>query len=148
MRLGPDDHLAPVLDLLRRAFAPMDARIDPPSSLTRMTPASLAQEARENELWIIPGPTACVILTPATDHLYIGKLAVAESARGTGLARRLIGLARDRAAAHGLPTLRLQTRVELSENHATFRRLGFVQTGRTAHPGHDRPTSVTFERPV
>lgn len=98
---------------------------------------------------------ACVFLTPRPagpegrpGRLYIGKLAVAEAARGQGLARRLIDLAAARAMALGLPLLELQTRVELTENHATFRRLGFTQTGATAHAGHDRPTSLTFARPV
>lgn len=98
---------------------------------------------------------ACVFLTPKPAgpegrpaRLYIGKLAVAEPARGQGLARRLIDLAAARATALGLPLLELQTRVELTENHATFRRLGFTQTGATAHAGHDRPTSLTFARPA
>jgi hypothetical protein len=47
--------------------------------------------------------------------------------------------------ALGLDHLELQTRVELTENHATFRAMGFVETGRTAHPGYDR-TSITFRR--
>jgi hypothetical protein len=34
------------------------------------------------------------------------------------------------------------------ENHATFRALGFAEAGRTAHEGFDRPTSITFARPV
>ena len=52
------------------------------------------------------------------------------------------------AVALHLPVLELQTRVELTENHATFRALGFVEVARTAHPGYDRPTSITFRRPV
>jgi hypothetical protein len=42
----------------------------------------------------------------------------------------------------------LETRVELTQNHAIFRRLGFVETTRKAHPGFDRPTSVTFQKRV
>jgi hypothetical protein len=42
---------------------------------------------------------------------------------------------------------RIAARVELTENHETFRAMGFtVETGRTAHPGYDRPTSITFRR--
>jgi hypothetical protein len=52
------------------------------------------------------------------------------------------------ARALGRPLLELQTRVELTENHAIFAALGFREVGRTAHPGYDRPTSVTMERPV
>ena len=154
LRLGPDDPALPaVLALLRDSFAYMEDRIDPPSSLTRMTEATLARDAAENELWVIPGapgtaPLACVILTRKPDHLYIGKLAVARDGRGRGLARRLIGLAEDRARAQGLTQLRLQTRIELTENHATFTRLGFTEIARTAHEGYDRPTSLTFAKEI
>lgn len=143
--------MAPVIRLLTGAFAYMDGLIDPPSSLTRMTPESFAAEARDKELWVIPGPdgpVACIVLSPAADHLYLGKLAVAAEYRGRSLARQMIALAERRARALGLPRLRLQSRVELSGNHATFAHMGFRETARTAHPGHDRPTSITFEKPV
>lgn len=130
--------------LLLASFAYMDARIDPPSSLHRMTAQTLANDAETKEVWIIPGPKACVILTPETDHLYVGKLAVAASERGAGLARSLIAHAATRARALGLPRLQLQTRVELIENQKTFMGMGFIEAGRTAHQGYDRPTSITY----
>ncbi|MBT9384742.1 GNAT family N-acetyltransferase [Pseudooceanicola sp. CBS1P-1] len=149
LRLGPTSPDIPrVLDLLRRAFAGMEGRIDPPSSLARMQSEDLARAAETAELWILPGPLACMILTPRPDHLYLGKLAVDASARGRGLARWMIAHAATRAAALDLPALRLQTRIELTENHATFTRLGFTEIARTAHPGYDRPTSLTFERRI
>jgi len=152
-RLGPDDDLAPVLALLRAAFASMAGRIDPPSSLTRMTAEDIASDAAGKELWVMRSnadgpPIACMILTVQPDHLYLGKLAVDASHRGHGLARRMLDHAAARARALNLPAVQLQTRVELAENHATFRACGFVETGRTAHPGYDRPTSVTFTRTV
>ena len=143
--------MGPVLALLSVAFAYMEGRIDPPSSLGRMGLAELRRAAMESELWVIEGaegPLACVILTPQEDTLYMGKLAVAHAARGQGLARRLIALSLERARALGLATVSLQTRVELLENHATFAALGFEMTGTTAHPGYDRPTSVSFRRAV
>jgi ribosomal protein S18 acetylase RimI-like enzyme len=91
---------------------------------------------------------ACVFLTPQPGALYVGKLAVAASHRGQGLARRLIDLAEARARVLRLPVLELQTRVELVENQAAFRAMGFEEVGRTAHPGYDRPTSITYRRPV
>ncbi|OWU86814.1 hypothetical protein ATO6_06820 [Oceanicola sp. 22II-s10i] len=142
--------MAAIHALLTRSFAYMEDRIDPPSSLNRMTPETFADEARRHELWAIldPAPVACMVLTPKPDHLYLGKLAIAENRRGEGLARIMTDHAIARAAAIGLPAVVLQTRIELTENHATFTRLGFAETGRTAHPGYDRPTSVTFSRPV
>lgn len=139
--------LVEVLDLIRRSFADMEGRIDPPSSMHHLTVADLAAQAETGEVWAIGTPVvACVVLTARTDVLYLGKLAVAADQRGTGLARQLVELAAERARAHGLEALELQTRVELLENHATFTRLGFVQTATCAHPGYTRPTSVVLRR--
>lgn len=145
-RLTPDDVPA-TLALIRAEFAYMDGRIDPPSSMHRLTAEDILRQNETGEVWLIGSPPlACLLLTPQPDSLYLGKLAVAAGARGTGLARRLIALAEARARALGLAALELQTRVELTENHATFRALGFRETGRTAHKGYARPTSVTFRK--
>ncbi|MCU0828240.1 MAG: GNAT family N-acetyltransferase [Tabrizicola sp.] len=138
-----------ILGLLQAEFAYMQGRIDPPSSLRDLTPDALTRQTETGEIWVIgTPPAACVFFTPKPDALYVGKLAVAGSHRGQGLARQLLNLADTRARALNLPALELQTRVELTENHATFRALGFTETARTAHPGFDRPTSITFRRPV
>ncbi len=150
-RLASSDDFAPVLALIRDAFAGMEGRIDPPSSMHRLTEAALAGMAGSGEVWVLDepgGPVACMVLTPAPDHLYLGKLAVDARFRGQGLARQMVRLAVSRARERGLPEVRLQTRVELTENHAAFAAMGFRQTGATAHPGFDRPTSLTFARPV
>lgn len=149
VRLSPGASELPATHaLMTRAFAYMDGRVDPPSSIHRLTLEALTGEAAQNELWILPGPQACVILTPKSDHLYIGKLAVAEAARGQGLSRILIDHAATRARDLGLPRLRLQTRVELTGNQRAFMAMGFAEVGRTAHDGYDRPTSITYERAV
>jgi hypothetical protein len=46
----------------------------------------------------------------------------------------------------GKDAIELQTRIELTANHAAFARLGFRETERTAHPGYDRPTSITMRK--
>lgn len=145
-RLGPDDPgLAAALDLVREAFRFMDGVVDPPSSIHRTDLAAMARATAEGEVWVLGSPpVACMTLTPGEGHLYLGKLAVATPARGQGLARRLVDLACDRARDLGLPEVRLQTRVELTANHAAFRAMGFEEIGRTAHPGHDRPTTITY----
>jgi len=133
--------------LILRAFAGMEGRIDPPSSARDLTPASLS--ATQGEVWTVQVHStlaACVILTPKPDHLYIGKLAVDPAHQRQGLAGLLLTHAEARARALHLPELRLQTRVELTENHATFRALGFTETARTAHQGYNRPTTITFSK--
>lgn len=128
----------------------MDGRIDPPSSMHRLRLEDVARQAREGEVWVIEDSflVACVFLTPRSQVLYLGKLAVASSHRGRGLARRLVAQAAHRARALGLATVELETRIELRENHAAFARLGFVKTAETAHPGYTRPTSMTMQLKV
>lgn len=85
-----------------------------------------------------------MFLTPRPDCLYLGKLAVDDAQRSRGLARLLVKHASARARALGLPVLRLETWIELIENHAAFARLGFCKTEETAHPGFNGPTLVTL----
>jgi predicted N-acetyltransferase YhbS len=155
VRLTPDDDMAPVLRLIRASFAFMDGRIDPPSSAERLTTDDLVVAAGKGEVWVLrdlkrdPATAiACMVLSYAPDHLYLGKVAVDAAFRGTGLARQLIRLAVERTRASGLASVRLQTRVELTENQKAFAALGFTEIGRSAHPGYERPTSITFERKV
>ncbi|EEW26254.1 GNAT family N-acetyltransferase [Rhodobacter ferrooxidans] len=140
---------AALLAMIRRAFAGMEGRIDPPSSIERMTPEALAALSAVSEVWVIGRPArACVVLTPKPAALYIGRLAVDAAWRDHGYARQLVDLAAERARALGLPALELQVRVELLENHETFRAMGFAQTGETTHPGYTQPTSLVFTKPV
>lgn len=134
------------LTLIRGAFAYMDGRIDPPSSMHRLCADAMLENGG---LWGIGTPLrACVVLTPMNDALYIGKLAVADAARGQGLARAMIMLAAQEAQRLNLAWLELETRIELTENHAVFGALGFRKVGETAHPGYDRPTSITMRKAV
>ncbi len=142
---------AEILALIQAAFAYMDGRIDPPSSMLRLTEAEVRAQATAGEIWRIQEAAAivaAVVLTPRQDCLYLGKLSVRADKRGCGHARTLVETAMARARAHGLPAVELQTRIELTENHATFRALGFRETARTAHTGYDRPTSITMRRDV
>ncbi|MBQ0752458.1 MAG: GNAT family N-acetyltransferase [Roseovarius sp.] len=150
IRVHPDSGQAEaILDLIRRCFASMEGRIDPPSSMHRLTAETIAQHCHDGEVWIISTPpVACVFLTPKADCLYLGKLAVDAAWRGQGLAALLVDHAMDRARALGLNAVELQVRVELVENHRAFAKMGFVKTGETAHPGYDRPTSITMQRAV
>ena len=134
-------------DLIVRAFAGMDGRIDPPSSAHHLTPDAIAAQAVSGEVWVIGAPSvACVFLTVLPDKLYLGKLAVDPAVQRMGYARRLIGVAEARAHELGLPALELSTRIELTENHATFRALGFVQNGMSSHAGFARPTTLIFTK--
>jgi GNAT superfamily N-acetyltransferase len=130
--------------LLGEAFAAMDGVIDPPSSLRRMDAAALAALPGT---WLLArdaqGLAGCLHAAPRGDALYLSKIAVAARRRRSGVARALVEAA---AALAGPGALTLSSRVELRDAHAAFRTMGFVETGRTAHPGFARPTSIAFRR--
>jgi GNAT superfamily N-acetyltransferase len=137
--------------LILAAFAYMDARINPPSSALRLTAQSMKADAEKGALLLAECDgdlVGCVFAQTKGDALYIGKLAVRPGLQGEGIGRKLVDAARAEARRLGLGMLELQTRVELTENHATFARMGFVKTGETAHEGFDRPTSITMRGPV
>ena len=135
--------------LLLACFAYMAERIDPPSSLLRMSAADLKQKSSDETLFLaMDGEriAGCAFVRLEEDCAYVGKLAVDADFRGQGLARRFVEAAEALALANDRHFLELQTRIELTENHATFARLGFVMTRENAHEGYDRPTNITMRR--
>lgn len=147
---GFSDWLA-LMRLLRQSFAYMDGVIDPPSSLQRLSLKRLKQKAAGEDLYIVERdhvPVACLFGCRKGDWYYVGKLAVDRAQRRSGLARALIDAAMQHAQDTGLKGVALQTRVELRNNHRSFRAMGFRLVGASAHPGYDRATSLTFRKPV
>jgi len=149
-KLSSDDpRLRQLLTLIRDSFAGMEGRIDPPSSIHRLTLENIRQHCIDGEVWAIGTPViACMFLTPRGNTLCLGKLAVAALNRGCGLARQLVSVAEERAHVLGKSHIEIQTRVELVENQQTFARLGFSRSGESSHPGYTRATSVTMQKPV
>lgn len=149
-RIGPDFvRYEDLLSLIHTAFAYMDGRIDPPSSAHRLTPELLRQKAQTEIAFaaIEDGRLiGCVFLKPEETALYIGKLAVHAQVQGRGVGRRLLRQAEATAHALGLATLRLETRVELVENHSRFAAWGFARTAEHSHPGYDRITSIEMRK--
>jgi GNAT superfamily N-acetyltransferase len=143
------DDWAGLLALLREAFASMDGRIDPPSSLHGFDAAKLAAKAAEEELVLAfqDGALAgCLFAAERGDALYLGKIAVRPGLQGRGIAKRMFALAEASARARGFKALELQARIELTENHRTFTALGFEKVGEGSHPGYTRPTDVNFRK--
>ena len=138
-----------ILALLQRSYAYMEARIDPPSSMHRLSIERIREQCASGEVWTIgEPPCACMFLTEKPGRLNIGKVAVDADMRGRGYAKRLAELAAVRAKEKGLPTLELETRIELHEIHEIYRRLGFVQIGEGTHAGFNRPTFVVMQKAV
>ncbi|OBQ68233.1 GNAT family N-acetyltransferase [Mesorhizobium erdmanii] len=138
-----------VLALIMRAFAFMDGIIDPPSSAHLLTVDALRDKAgRETGFVALDGDriVGCVFALERADDFYVGKLAVVPDCQGQGLGRRLMRKVENLALDRGKAALELQTRIELTANHAAFARLGFHETDRTAHEGYARLTSITMRK--
>jgi GNAT superfamily N-acetyltransferase len=90
----------------------------------------------------------CIFCRPEPAFLYIGKLAVAPGHQKKGIGQRLLAVAEQVARERALPALRLETRIELTGNHATFARWGFQRTGENSHAGFTGVTSIEMTKPL
>ncbi|RWP55791.1 GNAT family N-acetyltransferase [Mesorhizobium sp.] len=138
-----------VLALIMRAFASMDGVIDPPSSAHRLTVENLRDKARRETVFAALKDgriIGCVFALERTDDFYVGKLAVDPGFQGQGVGGRLMLAVEDLACKRRRSAIELQTRIELTGNHAAFARLGFRETDRTAHEGYSRATSITMRK--
>lgn len=72
------------------------------------------------------------------DALLLDNIAVAPSAQGQGIGRRLIAFTESEARRRGFHQVRLYTHVLMVENIALYTHLGFRETGRVNEKGFDR----------
>ena len=146
---GNDEGSGEILRLVQESFAYMDGRIDPPSSMHKMTVSDISGHCSSGEVWTLGDPViACIFLTPKEDALYIGKLAVSKKERRKGIGRKLIDHANDRAVALNKSSLELYVRIELTENHLAFEKTGFKKISEASHPGYLKPTYIVMRKAV
>ena len=141
----PDDVPA-VEALVAAAYGHYVERIGvPPLPMVDDYPARVAA----GQVWVVDAPgggiQALVVLLVHPDHLEVDNVAVAPAVQGRGLGRALLGFAHDRAAAAGLPELRLKTHELMTENQALYASLGWNRTGRVERAGR---RAFTYALPV
>lgn len=150
-RIDPSDDFAALLALIRHAFAYMDGVIDPPSSAHRLTVDSLRQKAADEiGLAAFENGTlvGCAFLRAELGGFYLGKLAVDPAWQGHGIGSHLLAEAEAIARAEGAAHLRLETRAELTGNHARFAAWGFTRSGESRHAGFTRTTTIEMTKPL
>ena len=107
-----------------------------------------AEVVARGHTWVAEEAGALVgvlVLVPGSDHLLIENVAVAPDRWGTGVGRRLLDVAEDRAREAGVAELRLYTNALMTENRAYYARRGYRETGRQVVDGFDR---VWFAKPA
>lgn len=139
---------AAVAALIRAAFTGIDPPLDPPPSALGETADSVARhiESHGGHVAEIGRVVGSVLWQERDNGLYVGRLSVAQEARGQGIARALIEAAIAQAHADGLPRVHLGTRLALTGNRRLFASLGFIEIALHSHAGYSQPTWVEMER--
>jgi GNAT superfamily N-acetyltransferase len=138
----PDD--APALrDLVRAAYAKYVSRLNrEPAPMLDDYAARIAA----GQAWVLEAGGALVgalVLEDEPGALLLYNIAVAPSAQGAGVGRRLIAFTEAEARRRGYALLRLYTNELMVENVAMYPRLGFTEMHRGSEAGHRR---VYFEK--
>ncbi len=152
LRPGTAGDAAAIAAVIAASFAQYRGRLVPESGAFRETAATIAAELDRGTGAIVAERNdemlGCVLVEEKEGDLYFGRLSVLPSARGQGLAKRLIGAVEAEARRRGLPGVRLGVRVVLTDNQRLFQALGYRETSREAHPGFDHPTSINMRKPL
>ena len=132
------------------AFEEYRGRLEPESGAFRETAEAIAEELVRDSGAIVAERNGqmlgCVMVKLLEDDLYFGRLSVVPSARGEGIARRLVEAVEDEARRRELAGVRLGVRIVLTENQRLFTSLGYVEFSREAHEGFDYPTSINMRK--
>ncbi len=101
-----------------------------------------ARRIEDGQAWVleIDGTIAGLVVLEDDGQgaLLLDNIAVAPSAQGQGVGRRLIAFTESEAHRRGCQEVRLYTHVLMVENIALYTRLGFRETGRVSEKGFDR----------
>jgi predicted N-acetyltransferase YhbS len=141
-----------IATVIAESFAQYRGKLVPESGAFRETAEGIAGELARGAGAIVAERNGemlgCVLVDEMEGDLYFGRLSVRPSARGQGLARRLIEAVEGEARRRGLAGVRLGVRIVLTGNQRLFASLGYRETSREAHPGFDRPTSINMRKPL
>ncbi len=152
LRLATTHDATSIAATIAASFAQYRGKLVPESGAFRETTEGIAAEMAKGASAIVAERNGevlgCVLMEEMEGDLYFGRLSVLPSARGQGLARRLIEAVEAEALRRGLAGIRLGVRIVLTDNQRLFASLGYRETSREAHPGFDRPTSINMRKPL
>lgn len=152
LRIATAADAASIAATIAASFEQYRGKLVPESGAFRETAEGIAAELARGASAIVAERNGemlgCVLVEEMEGDLYFGRLSVQPSARGLGLARRLIEAVEAEARRRGLAGVRLGVRIVLTDNQRLFASLGYRETSREAHPGFDRPTSINMRKPL
>ena len=102
-----------------------------------------------HDVWIIERDGHAVgvaVLEARPDHLLVYSIAVRPTEQRRGYGRALLVFADQRAAAIGVPEIRLFTNIRMKRNIALYRRHGYAEVGTRPHPSRSGQFVVDMAR--
>jgi len=136
-RAEPTDAAA-IAALVSQAYTPYIERIGrEPAPMTHDYDAAVAA----GHTWVAESSGQLVgmlFLVPASDHLLVDTIAVADGARGLGIGATLLAVADEQARQMELPEVRLYTNAAMTENLSYYPRRGYRETHRAGEDGFAR----------
>lgn len=143
---------APMFDALNRAWIDELFTIEQKDIEVLTQPQKMILD-KGGEIWFgalkneIVG--ACALIVEEPGVFEFSKLGVAPSARGQGVARRLLRHCRDRATARGAHTLRIYTNSKLAPANALYVSEGFQVVEMTpAQRQHYARVDIMYDLPL
>lgn len=150
LRAGTAADAPAIAATIAASFEQYRGRLTPESGAFGETAAAIAAELDKGAGAVVAERNGeivgCVLIEEMEGDLYFGRLAVLPSARGLGIARKLIEAVEAEARRRGLTGVRLGVRVVLTDNQRLFNSLGYREISREAHPGFDHPTSINMRK--
>lgn len=138
--------LGAVEDLTRRAYEHYIPIIggEPMPMLEDYRPRITA-----GEVWLLEdgeSVAGLIVLEERDDALLIYSVAVDPERQGAGLGQRLLAFAEDIARERSLTKVALFTNAKMERNIGVYRRFGYIETRRRAHPTRGGFVIVDMEK--
>ena len=134
IRCAEAKDLATVNDLTRRAYEHYIPIIGG-------TPMPMMEDnaprIADGQVWLMEDgatPVGLLILENRNRALMVYSIAIAPERQSEGLGQKLLAFAEDIARERGFDTIALFTNAKMERNIGIYRRFGYVETRRRAHP--------------
>lgn len=108
-----------------------------------------APRIADGHVWLLEedaSVTGLIVLEDRDDALLIYSVAIDPGRQHGGLGRRLLAFAEDMARKRGHRAVALFTNAKMERNIGIYRRFGFIETRRRAHPTRAGFTIVDMEK--
>lgn len=125
-------------EIVRQAYSPYISRIGRQPGPMSDDYEVLIGDGRVYVVELEGAIQGLLVLIPEQDAMLLDNVAVAPSAKGTGIGRSLLEYAEHLARAAGYRFIRLYTHETMTENIALYSRIGYTETHRAEEKGLNR----------